>query len=113
MKNLFILYCVSFDGAFVRDSEHETIEDAGNASADMGSKWYFYPFHVIVKGKTIVETGGNLYGKINTSDPVCLLSEKYKGKRFATFTKHMKELSKREELQNAGIEEFENELIGL
>lgn len=111
MKNLFILYCVSFDGAFVKDSEHETLEQAGNASADMGSKWYFYPFHVIVKGKSIIDAGGCFYGRNENGKSVCLLSEKYKGKRFSSFIKDISKLSKMEEMQNKGIEEFELELI--
>lgn len=111
MKQSFNLYCVSFDGSFVKDSEHETIEQAANTSADMGSRWYFYPFHVITKGKTIKETGGNIYRGITTPNPVCCLSEKYKGKRLETFLKDIKKLSQKEEMQNADAEEFEIELI--
>lgn len=110
----YILYCVGLDGHFVKDSEHETIEDAENASADLGSKWYFNPFHVIVKGQTIKETGGSLHGIIKGSNKtVCLLSEKFKGKRFSTFIKKMKDISKLPEFEAAGCEDFEIALLEL
>lgn len=113
MKQTFNLHCVSFDGSHVKNSEHETIQEAQNESANMGSRWYFYPFHVIVKGKTIADTGGSIYRGITTANPVCCLSEKYKGKRFETFLKDIKKLSQKEDMQNADADEFEQELINL
>lgn len=85
--NTFKLICMSFDGKFVTDSEHNTIEQAENASADMGSKWYFYPFHFIVKGKTVKETGEGLVN-MATKQPYMPLM--FKGKRLQTVVKAFK-----------------------
>jgi len=98
----------SFDGEYVIDSEHETIEDAQEASADLGSKWFFYPLTVIISGQTVQETGGAFY---NMKTGVCLLSEKLKGKRVKTVCKILKKASERPEMEGAEWEEFEDYLL--
>ena len=103
MKN-FKLIQMSFDGAFVTDSTHETLESAQYTSANLGSKWYFYPWSIITKGQTVVETGGAFY---NMKSGKCLLSEKLKGKRFKTAQKLFSKVSKLEDAQNVDSEEFE------
>ena len=43
------LICMSFDGDYQTERpEFETIEQAWDYSNDLGSKWYFYPFHFVV-----------------------------------------------------------------
>lgn len=81
MRNEFTLICMSFDGQYVTDSTHNTIEDAENASADIGSKWFFYPFHFIISGKTVKETGEGL---INMATKKGYLEMMFKGKRLQT-----------------------------
>jgi len=53
------LICMSFDGEY--QTERPVFQDSDKAweySNDLGSKWYFYPFHFVVSdsGKTIVDT---------------------------------------------------------
>lgn len=110
-KNKFILFQMAFDGDYVKDSEHGTLEEAEETSADLGSKWYFYPFSIIVKGQTVVETGGNNYGKDENGDFYCILSNLLKGKRLTTVQKIFKRVSELPEAQNVDGTRFEDLLI--
>jgi len=107
MKN-YQLIQMSFDGEYVKDSEHTTIEAAQNASAELGSKWYFYPFSIIVKGQTVKETGGNIC-YMPSGEPV--LSRLLKGKRLKTVKSIFNSLSKSDEMQGADPMLFEEVLI--
>lgn len=78
------LICMSFDGEYVTDSHHNTIEDACETSADMGSKWFFYPFHFILSGNKVVETG---QGLIRMKDNKPYLELMFKGRFFDTVKK--------------------------
>ena len=51
------LVCIAPDGEFVTEGAFQTTEDAWNRSEDMGSRWFFYPIHVVTgdKGKRIVD----------------------------------------------------------
>jgi hypothetical protein len=51
------LICIAPDGEFVKEGNFDTTEDAWNRAEDMGSRWFFYPIHVVVgaKGKRIVD----------------------------------------------------------
>ncbi len=51
------LICIAPDGAFVKEGSFDTTEDAWNRAEDMGSRWIFYPIHVVTgaKGKRIVD----------------------------------------------------------
>ena len=56
MKNLKLI-CMGFDGEFKTERpDFQTTEQAWEYSGDLGSKWYFYPFHFVVTEslKTIV-----------------------------------------------------------
>ncbi len=99
---------MSFDGEYVQDSEHETIEQAEQTSSDLGSKWYFYPLTVIVKGQTVKETGGSLCF-ISSGEPV--LSELLKGKRLKTVKHILNTVSKLDEAQYCEWDQFEILLI--
>ena len=51
--------CMAFDGETMHERpEFDTPADAWEYSGDLGSKWYFYPFHFVTtaSGKTIVES---------------------------------------------------------
>ena len=57
------IICMSFDGEYQTERpSFKTAADAWNYSEDLGSKWYFYPFHFVVteSGKTILAAGYGL-----------------------------------------------------
>jgi hypothetical protein len=39
---------MSFDGEYVTEGEFDSINDAWQRANDMGSRWFFYPFHFVV-----------------------------------------------------------------
>jgi len=49
------LICMSFDGDYVTEGTFDSVTDAWERSEDMGSRWYFYPFHFVTtnSGKTV------------------------------------------------------------
>ena len=49
---MYKIVLMSFDGDYVVDSEHETIENANETATELGSKWCFYPWYFCVKNKT-------------------------------------------------------------
>jgi hypothetical protein len=44
------LICIAPDGEFVCENKFKTINEAWERSNDMGSRWYFYPVHVVTSG---------------------------------------------------------------
>ena len=78
---------MSFDGEYVRDSVHKTIDEAIDASAELGSKWYFYPFSIVVTGKSrkVVSMGGTIC-YIQTGQPV--LESIFRGKHLKTVARY-------------------------
>lgn len=57
MKGKYHLLCMSFDGDYIIERpEFETIEKTWEYNDDIGSKWYFYPFRFVVRGKSIKDT---------------------------------------------------------
>lgn len=54
------LICMAFDGEYVTERPvFDTISEAWDYSNDLGSKWFFYPFHFVTNetGTTIKDTG--------------------------------------------------------
>jgi len=43
------------DGDYVTDHRFGTVEEVEEAIADQGSRWFFYPFAVVVGGGTVSE----------------------------------------------------------
>lgn len=43
----YSLKCLAPDGAAVREGDFPSIESAWDRSNDMGSRWFFYPVHVV------------------------------------------------------------------
>ena len=87
------LICMSFDGEYQTEHpEFDRIEDAWDYSDDLGSKWYFYPFHFVIKGKTIAAAGYGL--------------EHLEGRRIKTVEKLFYWASRKEETQGMGRDEF-------
>lgn len=89
------LVCMGFDGQIQRERpEFDTAEEAWGYSNDMGSKWFFYPFHFLTSasGKTIVGTPENL--------------ECFNGKRLGTVMRAFEKCSKLPEAENMEVEAF-------
>lgn len=98
---------MSFDGAIAHDSTHDNLEDATDAF-DCGSKWFFYPFPFVVKGKTVVETGCGLFN-MKTQEPY--LPKMFKGKRLTTVQKEFKKANDLCEKEGIEVDSLEFEQI--
>jgi hypothetical protein len=93
MRAKYQLICMGFDGEYQRERpEFETIDDAWEYSNDLGSKWFFYPFHFVVRGETIRGAGQFL--------------EYLEGLRIKTVQKIFLKHSKDPEMENADTEQF-------
>jgi len=93
MRKQYKLMCMSPDGDNVIENlKFDTIKDAWEYESNLGSKWYFYPFHFIVteSAKTIVDAINVLGWSV--------------GKRVYTVKKAFSEASKKPENQNLDIE---------
>ena len=83
------LICMSFDGDYVKDFTG-SIEECQNVSGDMGSKWYFYPFHFIITNKgTVMDTCCGLID-LNTNES--FLSKLFKNRKIKTVQNVFKKL---------------------
>ena len=94
------LICMSFDGEYKTESpEFNEIQEAWNYSNDLGSKWFFYPFHFVVSesGKTIKDCPYPLDVFIN--------------RRVETVSKIFEVNSTRDDMQNADCETFSFNLV--
>lgn len=102
------LICMSFDGVYVTDT-NGTLKECQEASSNMGSKWFFYPFHFILtdSGKTIKEAGG-ITVFMSTGETV--MNKKFAGKRLKTVIKKFEKLYNQleDEKKTVDCEEFEN-----
>jgi len=105
---MYELFQLAPDGAYVIDSEHNTLEEAEEAAACLGSKWFFYPISAIIKGKTIVETGGLFYAT-DSDEPI--LSVHLKRRRFGTLVKLLQRTAARLGDRELSYDEYEIELI--
>jgi hypothetical protein len=52
---MYTLKCFSPDGQSVTEGEFKSIGECWYRSNDMGSRWIFYPIHVVTKGKTVCD----------------------------------------------------------
>ena len=89
------LICMGFDGEYQTERpEFKTIEEAWEYSNNLGSKWYFYPFHFVVSNscKTVV------------SPPDLVIWAK--GKRIKSVSKIFNIQSKFDRCQGMTSEEF-------
>ena len=99
------LICMSFDGDHVKDSEHDTLESLYNTLEGLGSKWFFYPFAMVVKGQTVKESFGCL---TDIQSGELLMNKTFAGKRLKTVIKMFKESS--QEAEGMDVPEYENYL---
>lgn len=81
------LICMADDGEYVCELKNSTYDECVEHSADMGSRWIFYPYHFIVSdsGKTIIEPPDTL--------------DVFKGKRLSTVVKAFKYFTLGDQLQ--------------
>lgn len=90
---MFQIICMAFDGEYVTERpEFKWINNAWEYANDLGSKWYFYPFHFIIKNETIKDT------------PIHL--EYFKNKRIKTVQKIFNRVSKNPELEGCDPDQF-------
>lgn len=86
MIKRFNLICVSFNGEYVKEREgFETIKQAWEHSNEMGSRWFFFPFHFVTTEQTIKDAPPPLEWTV--------------GKRIKTILKRFKETSQQPEAQ--------------
>lgn len=45
----YMLVVIAPDGAFKIEGHFDSIDDAWKRSEDMGTRWYFYPFHFVAE----------------------------------------------------------------
>ena len=101
------LYMLSFNGDYVKDSEHETIESIDIAIENMGSKWISYPWPFIVKGQTVKA----IYGSFIDLTGESYLNIFLRGKRCKTICKIFKDFYERNASVEWDSEQFELMLI--
>lgn len=94
MTKSYNLLVVSFNGDTQLERVNGDVKDCWERSNDMGSKWYFYPFHFVVSDKTVIDTPNEL--------------NNFKGKRIKTLLKSFKDTNKRlnDEGRDADIDQF-------
>jgi len=103
------LICMAFDGDYVTDSIG-SMEDCENKSSNMGSNWYFYPWHIIttIEGKIIVK----MFGGIIDNELNPLMGIKFNGRKIDTVKTIFKECcDKIEEGKELNIYEFEEIIL--
>jgi hypothetical protein len=88
------LICMGFDGDHVTEGEFNSVNEAWERSEDMGSRWFFYPFHFV-----LTEAGTTI-----KDSPVGL--NWLTGKRLSTVKKIFSELAKDPDMKNATAENF-------
>lgn len=90
------LVVMSFDGDIQTERpDFETIEQAWNYSNNLGSKWYFYPFHFVTtaSGKTVADAPQGF--------------ENLKGERMNYVRKCFKQAADKPENADADVESWE------
>ncbi len=94
-QNKVKLICMSFDGDYVTEGEFPSVQDAWNHDADLGSRWFFYPFHFVTttSGKTI-------------RDVPCTYMSHLNGLRVKAVAKHFAQVAKTPEALNADSEAY-------
>ena len=101
---------MSFDGETIMDSEHESIESAIYTIENIGSKWFFYPFCLIVKKQTVKEIYGSF---VNMQTGESCLGEEFKNKRLKTVKNAFNKASKLPGAENMDALAFEDLILSL
>lgn len=93
MAKSYNLMVVSFDGQTQLERVNGNVDDCWEHSNDMGSRWYYYPFHFVVSEKTVIDTPEGL--------------EHYKGKRIETLLREFKKAYDKSIGDNVQVDCFE------
>ena len=109
---MYKLICVSFDGETV-EAKTGTFQECENYSADMESRWFFYPFHFICTEKgTIVAPG---IGLIEMNKGKAFSEALFKNRKLKTALNVFKkafEYCQNNEIEEIDPMEFEEIIIG-
>jgi len=92
---MYKLICMSFDGDYQTERPaFDTIQEAWEYSEDLGSKWYFYPFHFVTteSAKTVRATPE--------------LMEHLNGVRVKELARHFASVATSDEAQGVDAEAF-------
>lgn len=93
---MYKLICMSFDGEYqIERPTFKEIEDAQEHSNNLGSKWFFYPFHFVIDEDT--------QKVVAVPD---LMLDHYLDTKLSIVAKDFKYRSELPEMQGVGIEEF-------
>ena len=79
------LVCLSLDGEKVTEGKFSTVSDAQHRSEFMGSRWYFYPIHIVTGKIKILE----IPDEIEFGDDIIDLGQ-FKGKNITTLIKFLR-----------------------
>ncbi len=62
MNKLYNLVCIAPDGDHVTECHERPYDECIKRSEDMGSRWIFYPFHVVTtpSNKTVADAFGEM-----------------------------------------------------
>lgn len=93
VKSMYKLWVMSFDGDTILDGTGKTVEELIHRSADMGSKWFFYPFHIITTERGMIK---DLYGA----------NKQFQGRYLKTIKQIWHDFSKRNETEGMDAESF-------
>ena len=94
---MYQLICMAFDGDYVTERpEFKSIDDAWEYSNNLGSKWFFFPFHFVIKNLTIKDSPD--------------LLKHFNNKRIKTVSKSFAHLCQKPEMQGVDCDDFSIEL---
>jgi hypothetical protein len=90
------LICMDFDGEFVREGpKFKNLDEAWIHSNNLGSTWYFYPFHFVVTDSYLTV--------VDAPSP---WADMMKGRKVKTIQRLMKAHSENPEMENTNAETF-------
>ena len=82
---MYQLVCLSTDGDKVIEGQFATTKEALNRSESMGSRWFFYPIHVVIGKAKIID----LPDVIETDSGFIFLKE-FRGRHIKTLINFLK-----------------------
>lgn len=82
------LVCVSLDGDKVTEGHFSTVKEAQERSEQMGSRWYFYPIHVVTGRVKIIDLPDVIETEMGILD-----LKGFKGKNLTTLLSFLKGFS--------------------
>jgi hypothetical protein len=77
------------DGDWATDFRQQSIEDVEESLRNMGSRWYFYPFHGVITVRPVTTLDQRL---VSVAHPF----EEFKGRTIRSLTRHIASLPESE-----------------